>query len=46
MNQTPENQNLTDLKLLEEIASGDREAFKVMYERYVRQIFVLLPIKN
>jgi len=39
MNQTPENKNLTDLKLLEEIASGDREAFKVIYERYVRQIF-------
>jgi len=31
--------NAPDLELLEKIAGGDREAFKVLYERYVRQIF-------
>lgn len=39
MNKTSENTNHPDLQLIEEIANGDREAFKTLYEKYVRQVF-------
>ena len=39
MNKSSENTNHIDLQLIEEIADGNRESFKVLYEKYVRQIF-------
>ena len=39
MNKTPENTNHLDLQLIEEIANGNRESFKALYEKYVRQVF-------
>ena len=39
MNKSSENTNHIDLQLIEEIANGNRESFKELYEKYVRQIF-------
>lgn len=39
MNKTTENTNHLDLQLIEEIANGNRESFKALYEKYVRQVF-------
>lgn len=39
MEKTDKEANAPDLQLLEQIAGGDREAFKVLYQRYVRQVF-------
>jgi RNA polymerase sigma-70 factor (ECF subfamily) len=39
MEKTDKEANAPDLLLLEQIAGGDREAFKVLYQRYVRQVF-------
>ncbi|GJM15776.1 MAG: RNA polymerase sigma factor [Thermodesulfobacteriota bacterium] len=39
MNKTPENTNHSDLQLIEEIVDSNKEAFKALYEKYVRQVF-------
>lgn len=39
MNKEPENKNQADLKLIEEISNGNKEAFKELYEKYIRQVF-------
>lgn len=39
MNRTSQETNQTDLKLIEDIADSNKEAFKALYEKYVRQVF-------
>jgi RNA polymerase sigma-70 factor (ECF subfamily) len=39
MNTTVNAADVPDSELLEKIAGGDREAFKILYGRYVRQVF-------
>jgi RNA polymerase sigma-70 factor (ECF subfamily) len=39
MEKTGKEADTPDTQLLEHIAGGDREAFRVLYQRYVRQVF-------